>query len=427
MTSFDPYILRKEFPYFAHESAVWLDNAANTQKPQAVLDRVLLSLARASTVHRAVYALAEEATLVYEEARSILARFISAPSKDEVIFTNGTTGAINLFARSLYLSGKRAGRQGFRIVTSVLEHHSNYLPWRMLADEPGVEIIIIGHDGLGIDMEALAKALSAPCDLVALSLCSNVSGAWLDSQQAAKLARAAGAVLFLDAAQAVLHRAICLDDSVALPAGGIRVAADALAFSGHKMYGPDGTGALWVRGDLLQDLVPVTFGGEMVRSVDDSAIDLQPPPRRFEAGTPNCSAILGFAEAARWLLQSPRDEFRAHEEGLGRMLHDELSALPGARLYSVPGPLISFTLDGWHTHDLALFLDREGLCLRAGRLCAEPFMRALGVPALVRASLAAYTTREDCMRLVRALTLAKAAIPGRACLARFARDSASMH
>jgi len=395
--------VREEFPYFANESAVWLDNAANTQKPQVVLDRVLASLTRASAAHRAVYALAEETTLAYEEARAALARFIGAPPS-EVIFTGGTTGAINLFARSFFLSKKRRGQQGFRVVTSVLEHHSNYLPWRMLAGEPGVEVTFVGHDSnFGVDMDALAKALERPCDLVALTLCSNVSGAWLDARRVMRLARDAGAIVLLDAAQAAAHRPLCLDDSAELPAGGIRVAADALAFSGHKMYGPDGTGILWARRDLLEEMVPVTFGGEMARSVGDTMIDLQPPPRRFEAGTPNCSAILGFAEAAKWLQKKPRDIYAAHEEELGTMLREELGALPGVRLFSVPGPIVSFTLQGWHAHDLALFLDAEGLCLRAGRLCAEPFVRALGVPALVRASLAAYTSRDDCARLTRAL------------------------
>jgi cysteine desulfurase/selenocysteine lyase len=274
----------------------------------------------------------------------------------------------------------------------------------MLAEASGAELTIVGHDpALGVDMEALARALERPADLVALTLCSNVSGAWLDSERAAALAHAAGAILFLDAAQAAAHRPLCLAlTGATVPAGGLHIAADALAFSGHKMYGPDGSGALWVRRDILEDLVPVSFGGEMVRAVGDT-LDFHAPPRCFEAGTPNCSAVLGLAEAAKWLGKGPRDLYIAHEEALGRVLYDGLAAIPGVKIYSQPGPVISFALRGWHAHDLALFLDEEGLCLRAGLLCAEPFVRALGESALVRASLAAYTSEDDCARLVRAI------------------------
>jgi cysteine desulfurase/selenocysteine lyase len=412
MTSFDPLLLRKDFPFFAQENTVWLDNAATTQKPQGVLDRVLASMSRACTVHRAFYALAEETTLAYEEARAVLAGFIGASSKDEIVFTGGTTAAVNFLARSFYLARKRTGRKALRIVTSVLEHHSNFLPWCMLGDESEIELVVIGHDAqAGVDMEALAAALDRPCDIVALTLCSNVSGAWLDSRRASSLAHDAGAVLFLDAAQAAAHRPLCVgaaDGAVSAmpqdtPDGVLHIAADAVAFSGHKMYGPEGSGVLWARQALLDELVPVSYGGEMVLSVKDQDIQWNRPPRCFEAGTPNVSAVLGLASAAEWLQKCPRDALRAHEESLGKLLHDELRAFPGVHIFSRPGPILSFTLDGWHAHDLADFLDQEGLALRAGRLCAEPFVRALGVPALVRASLAAYTSQEDCMRLLAAL------------------------
>ena len=478
MTSFDPYLLRGDFPFFEREEAVWLDNAATTQKPRAVLDRVLAAMTRASGVHRAVYALAEETTLAYEEARAVLADFIGAPSKDEIVFTSGATAGINFLARSLYAARRRAGAKAFRVVTSVLEHHSNVLPWRMLGEEGGAACAVVGHDARGgVDMEALAAALARPCDVVALTLCSNVSGAWLDTRRAAELARGAGALLFLDAAQAVAHRPLCVGacsrseaqlsggtqksnesgsggdspfrterraralfrffdkrnrscepHSVCscrqcnFPNGNVRTAcgeqepverrfpldADAIAFSGHKMYAPDGSGVLWARRSLLEELAPVSYGGEMVLSVGDADIQWNRPPRCFEAGTPNVSAVLGLASAAAWLRALPREAIRAHEDALGQMLHDEIGALPGARVFSEPGPLCSFTLDGWHAHDLAAFLDTEGLALRAGRLCAEPFVRALGVPALVRASLAAYTTREECTRLLAALRKANA-------------------
>ncbi len=382
MTVFDPHRVRADFPALSTAGPVWLDSAASSLKLRTVIETVTDWYSGwCGPVGRSIHEAGEAATLALAEARRTLATYVGTDDPEEIIFVGGTTAGINLFARVWDDAGNG------RIVSSLLEHHSNLLPWRERAVVRGQGMDLIGLDGRGaIDMSALARALERPAGCVALSLRSNVTGAVLDCARAAELAHQAGAILFVDAAQEAARGPLDL----------ARSGADAAAFSSHKMHGPTGSGVLWVRRELMERMANGDTGGGMALQVDRDGQTWRSGPARFEAGTPHVAGILGMARAADWLACLGRGTITAHEDALGHWLHAALGGIEGVQLHSSGGGVVSFTIDGWHPHDAAEALDRAGFALRAGTLCAQPCMAALGVPALLRASLAVHTTPEEC-------------------------------
>jgi cysteine desulfurase / selenocysteine lyase len=369
---------------------VYLDSAATSQKPQAVLDVMdHYYEERNANVHRGVYSLAEEATAAYEEARRKVARFIGASRREEVVFTKSTTEAMNLVAHSWARTNLQAGDA---VLLTQMEHHANVVPWHMLAAERGVEVRWIPLTDEGhLDLSNLDELL-AGVRLVGVTAVSNVLGTINDVRSVADAAHAAGAVVLVDAAQSVPH----------LPVDVGALGADFLAFSGHKMLGPTGVGVLWARMDLLEAMPPFLGGGEMITDVRLDGFTPAEPPLRFEAGTPPIAEAIGLGAAIDYIGNVGLDAIRAHEVELTRYALGMLDERFGERL-RVHGPpraeersgVISFDMGTIHAHDVAQVLDAEGVCVRAGHHCAKPLMRVLGVPATARASFYIYNDRAD--------------------------------
>ncbi|MGQ0677430.1 MAG: aminotransferase class V-fold PLP-dependent enzyme [Rhodospirillales bacterium] len=391
--SFDPVELRAEFPILSSRpggtALHYLDNAATAQIPVAVIDAVMRhETSSRANVTRGVHALAERATEAYEGARAVMARFLNAAAPEEIVFTSGTTAAINLLAQGLALQIK----DGDEIVISELEHHSNIVPWHMLRERTGAVLRALPVTDEGrIDLGALERIVGKRTRVVALAHVSNVTGAVLDPSPAVAAARAVGAHVLLDGAQAVLHGPV---DVRAL-------GVDFYAFSGHKMYAPNGIGVLWGRREALHRLAPAFGGGGMIREVALDQVTYADPPRRFEAGTPPIAQAVGLAEAARWISALEREAVAAHELRLTGRILDGLADIAGTRVLGPSGlqgrrGVVSFTLDGVHPHDLCQFLDgRFGVALRGGHHCAQPLMRRFGLAGTSRASLAPYNTDAD--------------------------------
>lgn len=379
--------LRGEFPAVPSDWA-YLDAAATAQKPRAVIEAITRAYAEDyATVHRGVYARSARMTEAYEAARETVARFIGARA-DEIVFVRGATEAINLVAQSW---GPANVGPGDRILLSLLEHHSNIVPWRMLADRVGAEIDVapLTEDGR-IDEAALVARIGPRTKLVAIAHVSNVLGSVADVPRIAAAAHAAGAKLLVDGCQAAPRMAL---DMAAL-------GCDFYAFSGHKLYGPTGIGVLWARGHLLAAMPPWQGGGAMIEEVRFERVTYASPPLRFEAGTPHIVGAIGLAAAIRWVEEVGIAAIEAHEAALTAMARAELEAL-GVR---VLGParsagILSFAVGEVHPHDVATILDESGVAIRAGHHCAQPLMRHLGVPATARASVSAHTTPADIGRL----------------------------
>ena len=392
--------VRRDFPILGREVGgkplVYLDSAATSQKPSSVIAaEERFYRASNANVHRGVYALSVEATDAYEAARARAARFLRTRDPDEVVFLRGTTEAINVVATSL---GRSLLRRGDRVVTTILEHHSNIVPWHMLREYAGttLEFVDIDDDGR-LRLEQLDRWLAdGKTKVVAVSHVSNVLGTVNPVREIAEKAHDHGAVVVLDAAQSAPHRPL---DVAAL-------GVDFLAFSGHKTLGPMGIGVLWGRRDRLEALPPALGGGEMIREVHTDRVAYQDPPARFEAGTPNVGGAVALAAALDYLEGVGWEELRAHDVRLlDRLLRQGRERL-GNRL-RVYGPselrdreaVVSFSLAGAHPHDIASLLDAEGICVRAGHHCAQPLMERLKVPALSRASPYLYNTEAEVDRL----------------------------
>ncbi|HYU61531.1 MAG TPA: cysteine desulfurase [Solirubrobacterales bacterium] len=392
--------IRDEFPILAREvhghPIAYLDNGATAQKPLAVietLDRYWRE--QNANVHRGVYRLSEEATALYERARHVVARHLGAEPR-EVIFVRNATEAINLVA---YSWGRANLGKGDRILVTEMEHHSNVVPWYMLARERGAELdwAPITDEGR-LDMDALRGLLEREPKLVAVTHVSNVLGTVNPVEDIAALAHDAGATVVVDGAQAAPKMAL---DARAL-------GADFYAFTGHKAYGPTGVGVLWGRRELLEQMPPFIGGGSMIRTVRKQDITWASLPARFEAGTPAIGEAIGLAAAIEWLEDLGLEGVAARDSELAGVLLEGLSEVPGLRIF---GPtenvgrsaIVSFELEGIHAHDVSEILDRHAVCVRAGHHCAQPLMERLGVAATTRASLAPYNTPEEIDRLVEAL------------------------
>ena len=381
--------LRPAFPGLAGNWA-YLDTAATAQKPQAVIDAEVRAMGvDYATVHRGVYARSADMTRAFEAARETVARFMGAASPDEVVFVRGATEGINLVAQSW---GARL-RPGDRILISALEHHSNIVPWQLLAERQGLALDVapLTADGR-IDEAALIALIGPRTRLVAVAQVSNVLGSVLDVKRVADAAHAAGALLLVDGCQAAPHMAIDMAD----------LDCDFYVWSGHKLYGPTGIGVLWARAEILASMPPWQGGGAMIETVTFERSTFAPPPQRFEAGTPHIVGAIALAEAVRFVEGLGLDAMAAHEAKLVVAARDGLGQLNSVRLFGpeASAGILSFAVDGVHPHDVGTILDEAGVAIRAGHHCAQPLMGLLGVPATARASFGAYNDMDDVDRLV---------------------------
>ena len=370
----------------------YLDTAATAQKPQPVLDAIARAYGETyATVHRGVYQRSADMTLAYEAARQKVARFIGAATPDEIVFVRGATEGINLVAQCWAATQLKAGD---RILLSMLEHHSNIVPWQMVAERVGAAIDVLPlTDDHRIDLDAMERMLTPQHKLVALAHVSNVLGSVLDAKRATDLAHGVGAKILLDGCQAVPRVAV---DVAA-------IGCEFYVFSGHKLYGPTGIGVLWGRGDLLAAMPPYQGGGSMIDRVTFAKTTYAPPPGRFEAGTPHIVGALGLAAAIDYVEGIGLAAIHAHETALVRDARAALSSLNSVRLF---GPedsagIVSFAVEGVHPHDVGTILDEGRVAIRAGHHCAQPLMEALGVDATARASFAVYNGPQDIEALVK--------------------------
>ena len=399
-TAQDIAMIRADFPILATSRdrmpLVYLDNAATSQKPVAVLDAMTDYYARYNAnVHRGVYAISEEATSAYEAARAALARFIGAEVPEEVVFTRNATEAINLVA---YSWGRHSLRPGDAILLTVMEHHANLVPWQILAEERDLRLLYLPIDAQGrLDLSDLDSLLAQGVKLVALTQMSNVLGTINPIAEIARRAHAAGAVVLVDAAQSVPH----------LPVDVRELGCDFLVLSAHKMVGPTGIGALYGRLSLLEAMPPFMAGGSMIRTVTLERSTYADVPQRFEAGTPAIAEAVGFGAAVRYLDGLGMGWVEGRERGLTAYLLDALETVPGLTVHGPPlpdrGGAVSFSLTGVHPHDIASLLDEENIAVRAGQHCCQPLMRLLGMAATTRASVYFYNTTEEIDALARGL------------------------
>jgi cysteine desulfurase/selenocysteine lyase len=388
--NFDPQAVRAQFPVFDHrpEGFHYLDSAATGQICRAAADALLtFETENRANVKRGIYPLAEAATEAFAEARRSIATYLGVADPDEVILTSGTTLGINLFAHAF---GARLG-EGDEIVLSELEHHSNIVPWQLLCARTGAAIRVLPVTDEGrLDLDRLEEVVTGRCKVIGVTHASNVTGAITDLARIVDAAQAVGARVLVDGAQRAPH------GPLDVPALGV----DAYAISGHKMFGPTGGGALWVRGELLAELPPFLGGGEMINRVTFAKTEYARAPHRFEAGTPPIGAAIGMGAAARFLADLDWQAAIRHELALTERLLDGLTQMPDLRVIGPAGlqgriGVVSFEAEGAHSHDICHLLGARGVCLRGGHHCAQPLMDRFGVVATARASLAPYNDAAD--------------------------------
>jgi cysteine desulfurase/selenocysteine lyase len=395
----DAAVIRQDFPLLRQrvrgKPLVYLDNAATTQKPQTVIDRVVRYYAEENAnVHRGVHWLSERATDAYEDARAAAGRFLNAGDSREIVFVRGTTEAINLVA-STY--GHAHVSRGDEVVISTLEHHSNIVPWQILCDAQGARLRVIPISDTGeLDLEAYATLLNDRTRIVSVVHVSNALGTINPVEEIVRLAHRRGIPVLVDGAQAAAHMRIDVQT----------LGCDFYALSGHKMFGPTGIGVLYGTSALLSTMPPYQGGGDMISSVTFERTLYKPPPHRFEAGTPHIAGAVGLAAAIEYLTAIGWERAALHERELLEYASRALSQVPGLRVIGTAkkkAGILSFVLDGVHPHDVGTILDREGVAIRTGHHCCQPLMDRLGVPATARASMAIYNTHEDVDALEAAL------------------------
>lgn len=395
--------IRKDFPILDQivndEPLVYLDNAATTQKPKAVLEAVNRYYQEDNAnVHRGVHTLAERATASYEAARETVRRFINASSTKEVLFTRGTTTGLNWIGRF----AEEILEEGDEVLISIMEHHSNILPWQEACRKAGAKLVYVYLKDGGLDLEDFRRKLTDRTKFVSIAHASNVLGVINPVQEIAQLAHEKGAIVVVDGAQSVPHMKIDVQ----------KLDADFFVFSGHKMAGPTGIGVLYGKEQYLNQMSPVEFGGEMIDFVYEQSATWKELPWKFEAGTPNMAGAIGLAAAIDYLEAIGMDAIERHEQDLIAYVFPKLQAIEGLKIYGSQdlakrSGVISFNLGDLHPHDLATALDYEGVAVRAGHHCAQPLIQYLGVPATARASFYLYNTKEDCDKLVEALIKTK--------------------
>lgn len=401
----DAQTLRADFPVLHQEvnghPLVYLDNAASTQKPRAVIDALSAYYeADNANVHRGVHTLSVRATDAFDRARSQVASLFGIADAAELIWTRGTTEAINLVAWSWGLANLKAGDE---VLLSVMEHHSNLVPWQMVAQRTGARLRFIDiDDQQRLDLSNLDELLTERTRLVSIVHVSNALGTINPVREIAARAKAVGAVVLVDGAQSAPH----------LPVDVPSLGCDFYAFSGHKMCGPTGMGGLWGRRELLEAMPPFHGGGDMIEWVELEKSTYAPLPNRFEAGTPHISGAVGLGAAAEYLAGIGRDAILAHERTLLRYALERMAEIPEITVFGPRDPaersgVISFTMGDVHPHDLGTILDAEGIAIRAGHHCAQPLMRRMGVGSTARASFYLYNTPDDVDRLIDGLHRAK--------------------
>ena len=394
---FSPQQIRQSFPVFQHfPDLVYLDNASTTQKPQVVIEaeREYYEQHNAN-VHRGIYRLAAEATALYEGSRERCARFINAPQAKQVIFTSGTTDGINLVAQCFALPRLEPGDQ---VLISAMEHHSNLIPWQQVCLAKKAELKVVPFTLKGeLDLQALKDLLNPKVKILALTHISNTLGTINPIAEIIALAHAQGVPVLVDAAQSISSHQI---DVQALD-------VDFLVFSGHKIFGPTGTGVLYGHEKLLKEMPPYRFGGEMIRDVTFEKTTFAPIPHKFEAGTPNIAGIATLTTALDFVESLGQKNIAAHLQILLAAGMEKLSNIPGIQFYGEAAQrsgIISFTIDGIHPHDLATILGQQDICIRAGHHCTQPIMDFYDIPGTVRASFSVYNSVEDVDKLKQGLT-----------------------
>ena len=400
--SYDVAKIRADFPALAMQvygkPLVYLDNAASAQKPNQVLDRLQRAYTEQyANVHRGLHYLANEATEAYEAARETVRAFINAERKEEIIFTRNATEAINLVA---YTFGRERIKAGDEIVLSIMEHHSNIVPWHFLRERQGAVIkwAPVDEDGNFL-IEEFEKLLGPRTKLVAITQMSNALGTVVPVKQVVKLAHARGIPVLIDGAQGAVHLDVDVRD----------IDCDFYVFTGHKLYGPTGIGVLYGKYDLLASMPPFNGGGEMIHEVSQDRVTYGEPPYRFEAGTPAIVQAIGLGAAIDYVNSIGKARIRAHENTLVKYAHDRLGAINSLRIIGTAkdkGPVVSFELKGAHPHDVATVIDRQGVAVRAGTHCVMPLLARYGLTATCRASFALYNTKDEIDAL--AASLAKA-------------------
>lgn len=386
--------LRKEFPILSRsvfgKPLVYLDNAATSQRPAAVTEALLHNINTLnSNIHRAVHKLASDETAEYESTRKAVADYIGASSEKEIIFTSGTTASVNLAAWSF---GEAFVREGDEIIVSQAEHHSDIVPWQLMCLRKGAVLKVLPVDDSGhLRTDLLPELITPRTKLLAVAHISNVLGLVNPIKDICSLCRPLGVKVFVDGAQGIVHQHINVQDA----------GCDFYAFSGHKMYAASGTGVLWGRKELLDKMPPYMSGGEMIDRVSFEKTTFAPTPGKFEAGTQNLNATPTLKPAIEMLKIMADSDLQANMEAVSAYLQDRLSSIEGLRIYGIqasPGekiPLFSFTVEGAHHEDIALILDKMGIAVRSGMMCAEPLMDRFGVTGMVRASFAPYNTMEE--------------------------------
>lgn len=402
--SYDVETIRKDFPILAEKvygkPLVYLDNGASAQKPLAVLDRMRhVYTHEYANVHRGLHYLSNAATEAYEDAREAVRAFLNAPSTEQVIFTRSSTEAINLVAASY---GGMVLGEGDEVILSILEHHSNIVPWNFHREKKGVVIKWAPvHDDGSFDLEAFEKLFTPRTKIVAITQMSNVTGTIVPIREVTRIAHAHGVVVLVDGSQGAVH----------LPVDVQELDADFYVLTGHKVYGPTGIGVLYGKRHLLEAMPPWQGGGEMIETVTTEGVTYNAPPHRFEAGTPPIVQAIGLGAALRYMESLGREAILAHESDLRDYAMQRLGEMNSVRIYGTTkekGAIVAFSMNGAHAHDVATVIDRSGVAVRAGTHCAMPLLSRFGVTSTCRASFALYNTRAEVDALVTALRKAEA-------------------
>jgi cysteine desulfurase/selenocysteine lyase len=391
--------IREDFPILAQQAygrtLVYLDNAATTQKPRAVIDTMTRYYREDNAnVHRGVHLLSERATAGFEQAREKAARFVNAGEAREIVFTRNATEGINLVAQTY---GRRHVGEGDEVLITEMEHHSNIVPWQLLCEERGARLRVIPIDDCGeLRMEELPRLIGPRTKIVAVTHLSNALGTIVPVRDVVEQAHAAGAPVLVDGSQAAYH----------MPIDVRAIGCDFFVFTGHKLYGPTGIGVLYGKAALLEDMPPYQGGGDMISAVSFERTTYNVLPYKFEAGTPNIAGAIGLGAAIDYVTAIGMDRIAAHERELLEYGTAAVSSVRGVRLVGTArrkASILSFVMDGVHPHDIGTIVDREGVAIRTGHHCAQPVMARFGIPATARASLAVYNTREDLDALVDSL------------------------
>ncbi len=400
--TYDVEAIRRDFPILSRtvygKPLVYLDNGASAQKPQAVIDKISETYSNEyANVHRGLHYLSNAATDAYEKARETVRAFLNAPSVDEVIFTRSSTEGINLVAQSF--GGMRIG-EGDEIVISIMEHHSNIVPWHFHRERRGAKLVWVDIEEDGsFSLEKFEAALTDRTKMVSVLHMSNVTGTVVPIREVCRIAHARGIPVLVDGSQSAVHMPIDVQD----------LGCDFFVFTGHKTYGPSGIGVLWAKKEHLDAMPPYMGGGEMILDVTEDNVTYNDPPHRFEAGTPPIVQAIGLGAALDYMQGIGREAIAAHEADLAAYAQERLSAINSLRIFgNAPGKgaIFSFEIEGVHAHDISMIIDREGVAVRAGTHCAQPLLSRYGVTSTCRASFGMYNTRAEVDALAEALTKA---------------------